>query len=196
MANAQRAGFRPSKVRNGGHIELARKRVISNNTTGIFCGDAVIGVNDGGVVVATSSTAAIASIARGASYVTGGQRVERKYLPAATTYSGTTVENENASYVYVVADALGVDYMCTADEALAVTNILNNFGIVLGTGNTATGMSQHELDASTANTTNSLPMRLIEFCFGGDIDPDSADATVMVRINAGYVEPALNTTGT
>lgn len=197
MANNQKGGFFPVGVRGGGSVEHARKRVLTNNTNAIFKGDAVVPVNDGGWVVATATNTAIGSVSMGCSYVDStGVRVPRHYLPAATTYSGSTVDPEAASYLYVVADAVNVEFEASADEALTLTNLLNNFELVLTVGSTVTGYSKHEIDTSTAATTSTLPIRVTDFIFDGQNDVDSADVRVRCRINAGFVEPALTTTGT
>src|ERR1700690_2485020 len=109
--NLARTGFWPMSNSNDECIQLRRVRVASNNSTAIFWGAAVIR-GSGVFTVATSGTAAIASVAQGASYLDSTQlvRKENMFLPASTTYSGTAFdyygETDN-SFIYVVSDVFG-----------------------------------------------------------------------------------------
>lgn len=61
--------------------------------------------------------------------------------------------------------AWGSDVLYSAQEdsvggALAVTAIGQNINVIVGAGNTITGLSGMELDSNTAATTNTLPLRI------------------------------------
>lgn len=193
MANVQCPGFIPLRSTvAGATIANKRHRVLTNNTTAIAKGDAVKIVATGDVVVSSSATAAIGSVAQGASYILDGIRVERPHLPAATLYTSTGVDPSNASYVYIVDDNYNTIYEASVDEAIALTDLGLNYQLVLGTL-TTNGYSGHELDATNrAVTATGLPVRVHSFISRPGNDPDTADAHVECRINLGLIEPALS----
>lgn len=194
MPNVQITGFIPSRMVGGGPTSQKRGRVLTNNTTAIFLYDALDVTSAGDYVVAAAANNAVASVAMGASYVnTSGIRVEAKFLPAATLYTSTGIDPDNASYVSVVEDELRTEFLCSIDEAVALTNLNNTAQMVLGTGSTTTGLSGHELDATSIGTTNTFPWRVVEFLLKGPTsDPDAADAHVFARINRSLTTPALS----
>lgn len=198
MANVQHPGFLPARrYGSAGAITYARRRNLSNNTNAISMRDAVIIDGNGDTLRAATGTIAIDTIAMGVSYVNANsERVGAKALPASTTYSGSTVDPLNASYVFVVEDPSTTLFRCSVDEAIAMTDLNLNYAIVLG--NTAVnGMSMQELDATGRATTNTIPMRVLEFIFSGDNDVDAADAHVLATVNIGMSTPALSAnTGT
>lgn len=197
MANVQLAGFHPES-RGGLTCETVRKRVLTNNTTAIFKGDCVAEAATGDIVVAASTSAAIYSVQwGGASYMASGDRVEKVFLPATTLYTSTGVDPVNASYVHVVANTQNQVFNGTVDEAIALTDLNLNYLIVLGTGSTTSGLSAHELDAtSRAVTAATGPWRVMDFVIGDPkSDVDAADAKVRCMINAGQREPAIEIGG-
>jgi hypothetical protein len=193
MANTQRTGFFPARRIGGGAISYARKRVLTNNTTAIFLYDALDATSSGDYVVASATDDAVGGVSGGVSYVnTSGQRISAKYLPAATLYTSSGVDPDNASYVFSVEDHINVEFLATIDEAIALTGLNINYKMVLGTGSTVTGLSGHELDATTPATTATFPWRVTEFEINGASDPDAADASVFCRINVSLDTPALS----
>lgn len=196
MANVQMAGFHPH-TRGGATPELVRKRVLTNNTTAIFKGDALDLQTGGDVIVTATTNAAIYSVQwGGASYMSGGDRLERKHLPAATLYTSSGVDPVNASYVYCVKHMQSQEFLATCDEALALTDLNLNYVMVLGAGSTTSGWSGHEIDATGKATTATFPWRIVDFLLGDPkSDPDAADAKVVCYANAGRREPALEIGG-
>jgi len=196
MANVALAGFQPY-TKEALTVALERKRVLTNNTTAIFKGDAVDAVNDGGVIVTASATTDLYSVQwGGASYVSGGSRLERNYLPAATLYTSTGVDPFNASFIYCVQNMVSQMFVASAGTAVTMTNLGNNTAMTLGTGSTTTGLSGHKLDTAAPATTATLPWRLIDFMRGDPTnDPDAADAKMVILVNAGDREPALEPGG-
>jgi hypothetical protein len=192
MANVQHPGFAPVKVIGGGQVEYVRKRVLTNNTTAINLNDAVVAASDGGWIVQATATTMTGSVSGGASYVdANSQRVSAKYLPAATLYTSTGINPDNASYITIVADDLNVQYRCSIDEAIALTDLMNNYALVLGAG--TNGISGHELDATShAAATATFGFRVMDFVFSGDNEIADADAHVYARINAGQLSPAAS----
>ncbi len=196
MANVALPGFIP--VAKGGlTVEMERKRVLTNNTTAIFKGDALDAVSTGDVIVTASTTTDLYSVQwGGASYIVSGDRIERKHLPAATLYTSTGVDPVNASYVYCVVDMVSTEFQASVDAAIALTDIGINYAMVLGTGSTVTGLSAHTLATSGRGTTATLPWRVIDFV-KGDVksDPDLTLCHMRCLANAGDREPALEPGG-
>jgi len=196
MPNVQVKGFQPLSKGNQ-TVELVRKRVLDNNTTAIFKGDACDLQTGGDVIVTATADGEVYSVQwGGASYMSGSERLERKYLPAATRYTGTGVDPADASYVYLVDDMVNTKFVASVDEAIALTDLGLNYNMVLGTGDTGTGLSGHELDATNRGTTATNPWRVVDFVIG---DPksavDDADAKVVCLLNSARREPALEIGG-
>lgn len=196
MANVAMAGFQPES-RGGMTPEMVRKRVLTNNTTAIFKGDALDATTAGDVIVTASATAAVYSVQwGGASYISGGDRLERRHLPAATLYTSTGVDPSNASYVYAVANMQSQVFTATVDAAIALTDLNLNYNMTLGTGSTTSGLSAHVLTATSRATTATIPWRVVDFVLGDPkSDPDAANCKVRCMANAGRREPALEIGG-
>jgi hypothetical protein len=197
MPNVQHPGFYPTRNLGGGTVTYRRARVLSNNTNAIALQDAVTVDTNGNVLgqaqTGTLSTA-VHAVAMGTFYVNAdGVRTGAKQLPAATTYTGSTVDPENASYVFLTEGAHNVVFRCSVDAAITIADLGTNMGIALAPP--VNGISSQELVGSTKATTATLPMRVTDFCFTAGVDPDAADARVFAMINAGVIEPALTTTG-
>lgn len=194
MANPVIPGFVPTRMKGGDAITYRRCLVLTNNTTAIFKGDAVKITSAGDYVVATATNTAISSVMFGGAVYTDAQSIRReaKYLPAATLYTSTVIDPDNASYIYVVDDELETEFVASGTTVLAQTNLFNTFAMVLGAGSTTTGLSGHSIDNSTSVTTNTFPWRLVDFVRGSaDTDPQLASAQCYYRINRSASEPAL-----
>lgn len=198
MANIAMNGFHP--VMKGAQTpELVKKRVLTNNTTAIFKGDCVIDQTGGDVIVTAATNTSIYSVQwGGASYIGAtGDRVERRYLPAATLYTSTGVDPQNASYVFCVDDMVNTKFRASIPGATVLARLGENHKIVLGAGSTSTGWSGHTLDAATPATTATFPWRVVDHVLG---DPKmDVDSTTQVHVicmaNAGNREPALEIGG-
>lgn len=194
MANIQYPGFLP--VSHGsGTVECVRKLVLSNNTDRIAKGDAIDATTAGDVIAHTTEDGEVYSVMLLGSYVASGERLERTFVPAATTYSGTAVNNERATYIHVVEDIVNTRFRASCDEALALTDLDLNYAMVLtvATGN----FSLHEVDATGRAVTATLPWRAEDFIIGDPkVDPTLADAHLLWRVNAGNGRnPALEIGG-
>lgn len=196
MANVALAGFQPES-RGGMTTELIRKRVLTNNTTAIFKGDALDGATTGDVIVTATTNAAIYSVQwGGASYMSSGDRVERVFLPATTLYTSSGIDPVNASYVYCVANLQSQVFQASVDAAIALTDLNLNYIMTLGTGSTTSGLSGHLLTATSRATTATFPWRVTDFVIGDPrSDPDAANCKVRCMANAGRREPALEIGG-
>lgn len=194
MANTPIPGFQPARVRSGSPITFRRCLVLTNNTTAIFKGDAVKVTAAGDYVVATSVNTAISSVMYGGAVYTDTSSIRREaqFLPAATLYTSTVIDPDNASYIYVVDDELDTEFRASGTTVIAQTNLFNTFAMLLGAGSTTTGLSGHSIDNSTSVTTNTFPWRLVDFVRGSaDTDPQLASAACYFRINRSASEPAL-----
>lgn len=196
MANVALQGFQPES-RGGLTAELVRKRVLTNNTTAIFKGDALDMATGGDVIVTATTNAAIFSVQwGGASYVSGADRLERKHLPAATLYTSTGVDPANASYVFCVANMNSQVFTASVDAAIALTDLNLNYIMTLGAGSTVSGLSGHLLTATSRATTATFPWRVMDFVLGDPkSDPDAANCKVRCMANAGRREPSLEIGG-
>lgn len=197
MANVQHPGFLPYS-KGGTTVELVRLMVASNPTDRITIGDAIDENGGAGDYIAhTTEDGEVYSVmVGGASFIDSSTnaRVERQALPAGTTYSGTTVNNAAASWIYCVEDMVNTRFRASVDEAILKTdlNLCYNMVLTISTGS----FSQHELDATNKNTTATQPWRLQDFVLGDPkVDPTLADCHVICRANAAERDPALERGG-
>ena len=138
--------------------------------TAILNGDTVQ-VNTSGYLVAKTATATGDSVGVlvGCQYVnSNGQTVQGQYYPAALSTStamafGYVVDDPNAIFKVVATVAAS-----TTPTAYDRTIVGSNVALVAGAGSTTTGDSAYGIDGSSANTTNTLPIRVI------DVVPDTA----------------------
>lgn len=194
MANVKHPGFAPIK-RHGATVSLVRKLVLTNNTDRIAKGDALEATSAGDVIAHTTESGAVYSVQwGGASFVTNNERVERLALPASTTYTGTTLNNPLASYVYAVDDTVTTRFRASINAAEVTTILHNNFIMVL---TVATGdYSKHELDDASKGTTATNGWRVLEPITGDPkVDPTLTNAHWVCTINAGERDSALEPGG-
>tara|TARA_B100000212_G_scaffold91392_1_gene67071 strand:- start:1073 stop:1660 length:588 start_codon:yes stop_codon:yes gene_type:complete len=148
------SGSYNGKVR---HIKIA-----SGYGTAIFYGDFVKLVAAGTVEKAAVTTAVVAGtvgIFVGCSYTdpSTNQLTFNQQFPASTAASDIMA--------YVVDDPKLV-FKMQADEAIAQTGLGNNVSAVSTAGSTSIGRSKNALDGGSVATTNSLPLRVLEFVEG------------------------------
>ena len=152
------SGSFTGKVR---HIKIA-----SGYGTDIFYGDFAKLVAAGTVEKAAVTTAAVAGtvgIFVGCSYTdpNTGQLTFSQYWPASTVASD--------AMAYIVDDPKLL-FQMQGDGSIAQTGLGNNVQAISTAGSTAIGRSKNALDASSIATTNTFPLRIIDFVDG----PDSA----------------------
>jgi hypothetical protein len=148
------SGSYSGKVR---HIKIA-----SAYDTAIFYGDFVKLVSAGTLEKAAVTTAVVAGtvgIFVGCSYTdpSSSQLTFNQTFPADTAASDIMA--------YVVDDPKLV-FKMQADEAVAQTGLGNNISAVNTAGSTTIGRSKNALDGGSIATTNSLPLRVLEFVDG------------------------------
>ena len=113
-----------------------------------------------------------------------GQTTFNQYYPASTAADDIMA--------YVASDPFLVMQM-QSDEALTQDDLGKNVAVVQTGGSTAIGTSKNAIDGSTANTTNTLPLKIIDFVEGPDSAIGDSFTDVLVMFNAGH--QLLNTTG-
>ena len=148
------SGSFTGKVR---HIKIA-----SGYGTDIFYGDFVKLVSTGTVekaAVTTSVVAGTVGIFVGCNYTdpTTKQPTYNQYYPASTAAS------DIVAYVVDDPDLL---FQMQADEAIAQTGLGNNVSAVNTAGSTSIGRSRNALDGGSIATTNTLPLRVVDFVDG------------------------------
>jgi len=148
------SGSYSGKVR---HIKIA-----SAYGTAIFYGDFVKVVSSGTIERAAVTTAVVAGtigIFVGCSYTdpNSNQLTFNQQFPASTAASDIMA--------YVVDDPKLV-FRMQGDEAIAQTGLGNNVSAVNTAGSTSIGRSKNALDGGSIATTNTLPLRVLEFVDG------------------------------
>ena len=148
------SGSFTGKVR---HIKIA-----SAYGTAIFYGDFVKLVAAGTVEKAAVTTAVVAGtvgIFVGCTYTdpNSSQMTFNQQWPADTVASD--------AYAYVVDDPKLL-FRMQGDEAIAQPGLGNNVSAVSTAGSTSIGRSKNALDGGSIATTNSLPLRIVDFVDG------------------------------
>jgi len=176
----ERFGLRPSRQLNGSPFINAqnRYRISANNTTAIFQGDLVIPTTSGTITrYVAGTTTAVVGVFNGCFYTdpTTQKPTWKNYYPASTNASDITA---------FVIDGPDTVFEINASGVIAITGLFSNYDVVNTTGSTQTGISLVQLDGSTANTTNTLPLMAIDI----SQDPSNSDvaatnADIVVRIN-------------
>lgn len=150
--------------------------------TAIFYGDVVKLANTGLLVQDTlTDTATPVGVFLGVSYTspTAGGIIQRQYLPASVTATDIVAyvcDDPNA--VFKVAVVSGT----TTIAGVGRTVVGSNMALVQNVGSTFTGNSKNAVLSTSTNTTNTLPLRVI------DVVPGTATGTdtfveLIVKIN-------------
>jgi hypothetical protein len=150
--------------------------------TAILNGDTVA-INTSGYLVAKTATATGDSVGVlvGCQYVnSSGQTVQGQYYPASQSTStamafGYVVDDPNAVFKVVATNGQN-----TTPVAYDRTIVGSNVAISVNTGSTTTGDSFYGIDGTSANTTNTLPIRVV------DVVPDTATGPAGVAATTYY----------
>ena len=156
------------------HIKIA-----SGYAANIFYGDFVKLVNTGTVEKDTgTATATPVGIFMGCFYTdpNTSQPTFNQMWPTGT------VASDAMAYVLDDPDAV---FRMQGDGSLAQTTLGNNIAIIQTSGSTTIGRSKNAVDASTAATTNTLPLRILEFMDGPDSTVGDAYTDVLLTYNFG-----------
>jgi hypothetical protein len=165
-------GFKPVNRLDGLPYAGAIRQipVAAAYATAILNGDTVK-IDTNGYIVAgsTTDTGTNVGVLVGCQYVnSSGQTVQGQYYPAAV--STTTA----LAFAYVVDDpnavfrVVATSGQTTVPTAFSRAIVGANVPISVATGSTTTGDSFYGIDGTAANTTNTLPVRVI------DVVPDTA----------------------
>ena len=150
--------------------------------TAILNGDTVQ-INTSGYIVAASTTDSgkIAGVLVGCSYINSlSQPTFSQFYPAATSTS------TNMAFAFVVDDPSAAFRVAattagsTTPAAYTRALVGSNVALVANVGSTTTGDSYYGIDGSSAATTNTLPVRVI------DVVPDTATGSPAVAATTYY----------
>jgi hypothetical protein len=150
--------------------------------TAILNGDTVK-VDTNGYIVAASTTDSgnIVGVLVGCGYINSmSQPVYGQYYPASTSTS------TQMAFAFVVDDPSAVFRVCatvassTTPTAYSRAIVGSNVALVANVGSTTTGDSYYGIDGSSANTTNTLPVRVV------DVVPDTATGNASVAATTYY----------
>ena len=156
------------------HIKIA-----SGYAANVFYGDFLKLVNTGTVEKDTgTATATPVGIFMGCFYTdpSTSQPTFNQMWPTGT------VASDAMAYVLDDPDAV---FRMQADGSLAQTTLGNNIAIVQNSGSTDIGRSKNAVNAGTAATTNTLPLRILEFMDGPDSSVGDAYTNVLLTYNWG-----------
>lgn len=197
MANVSRVnGFRPIKDSYGRPYNGSTTMyyVTAGNATAIGVGDLVVleGTTDVNGVRCVKQAAAngvcvgpVVSVK--VSGGTGAPSLDNPQYVAAST----------GKYVYV-ADDPNIHMVAQEDSvgaATALTDIGLNVNFIVAAASTVTGLSGMQVDSSTKDTTNTLPLRLVGFLQSEDNTPASTNAKVIVAFNTHQYRSNTGSTG-
>jgi len=93
---------------------------------------------------------------------------------------------------YVLTDP-NVLFQMQGDGAITQAMLGSNFAIVVTAGSTTIGHSKNAVDQSTSATTNTLPLRIVDYVDGPDSAVGDAYTDVIMKFNVGH--QYVNTTG-
>ena len=150
--------------------------------TAILNGDTVK-VNTSGYIVAADTTDSgnIVGVLVGCSYINSlSQPTYSQAYPAAVSTSTAM------AMAFVVDDPSAVFRVCatvaasTTPTAYSRAIVGSNVALVANVGSTTTGDSYYGIDGSSANTTNTLPVRVV------DVVPDTATGNASVAATTYY----------
>lgn len=185
-------GARPvgSLVSAAYNAKITHYKIANAFGTDIFYGDFVKWAdnNPNTTIQKDTGTTAMTPIGvfLGCSYTdpSTGQTTFNQYYPASTAADDIMA--------YVASDPFLVMQM-QSDEALTQDDLGKNVAVIQAAGSTAIGTSKNAIDGSTANTTNTLPLKIIDFVDGPDSAIGDAKTDVLVMFNVGH--QLLNATG-
>jgi hypothetical protein len=172
MANTNAPfGFRETATVNGPvNFRVSNTwKIASTNTGAIYCGDAVVPVTGsatGYIKQATASTVQLIGIFTGCKYFSTSQKktVWSLYWPGSDATGDVTA---------FVVDDPNATFLCQAGGTnVGFALVGQNIQLNVGTGSTTTGYSGMYVES--ANTTNTLPFKIISI----PADPTDPDSTL------------------
>lgn len=152
--------------------------ILDGYTTSIYFGDVVKLASDGTIQKDTGTTTlAPFGVFLGCRYIQNstGYVLDAQYWPASTT-TGYTV------YAKVSTNPFGV-FQIQANGPVALTDLGANAAIIQTAGTTQFGRSKNALSASSINTTDTLPLKIVGFIATPNNTPGDAFTDVLVTFN-------------
>ena len=191
-SSAAPMGARPvgSLVSCAYNAKISHYKIKNAYGTAIFYGDFVKWGDDNPNTTIQKDTGTTActpiGVFLGCSYTdpSTGQFTTNNQFPASTAASDIVA--------YVASDPFLVMQM-QSDESLSQDDLGKNVAVVQTAGSTSIGVSKNAVDGSTAATTNTLPLKLVDFVDGPDSAIGDSFTDVLVMFNVGH--QLLNTTG-
>ena len=157
--------------------------ILSSTSTRIGYGDIVKLVDDGGTTtvhkdIGTTSATPI-GIFLGCRYID----VSTSQLTFSQQWSGAA----HTSGMAYVADDPNITFAMQADGAVVDDDLGANAALANPLSDTTFGISRAAIDISTTNTTNTLPIRIVDFLGGHDGDERGTSFPIMVcKFNVGH----------
>ena len=191
-------GFKPLQRLDGLPYagQIRQIPVAAGYATAILNGDTV--AISGGYLVAktTTNSGDTVGVLVGCQYVnSSSQTVQGQYYPAAAS-TATAL-----AYAYVVDDPNAVFQVCattagstTPAAYTRAAMVGKNVAMVAGAGSTTTGDSAYGIDGSSANTTNTLPIRVIDVISASATGPQSSNTTTYYEFVVRWNLPQYNDT--
>ena len=191
-SSATPMGARPvsSLVSCAYNAKITHYKIKNAYGTSIFYGDFVKWADDNPNTTIQKDTGTTSltpiGVFLGCAYTdpTTGQFTTNQYFPASIAADDIVA--------YVASDPFVVMQM-QSDETLGQDDLGKNVAVVQTAGSTSIGTSRNAIDGSTADTTNTLPLKIIDFVDGPDSAVGDSYTDVLVMFNVGH--QLLNTTG-
>ena len=163
-------GFQPINS-IGGTPYAGSTRLVPVASGAVYTGDLVEMLSSGTCAVISSGSAAAQclGVCVGVQYTnSSGQPVQGQYYPASQSTStalafGYVVDDPNAVFKVVATNG-----QTTTPTAFTRAIVGSNVAMSVATGNTTTGDSYYGIDGTSAGTTATLPIRVV------DVVPDTA----------------------
>lgn len=182
-ATAAPFGLRPIGRLGGGTVETRAYPILSSESTRICYGD-VVKLTDAGSTTTIqkdtgTTTATPIGIFVGCQFID----LNSKQLTFSQQWSGAA---NTGGMAFVVDDPAAL-FAIQADSTVNDDDLAANAALVQGTSNADLSISRVSLDISTAATTNTLPLRIVDWLGGFNGDEYGTAYPVMVcRFNAGH----------
>ena len=107
------------------------------------------------------------------------------------TFSNYYPGSVNASDIVAnVIDDPNTLFLVDSDDAFTRAGLFIGYKTTNVTGNTVTGISKVQLDTSTADSTNAIPLQAVDICQDvNNEDTTAANANIVVRIQNHFLNP-------
>ena len=183
-ATAAPFGLRPVGNLSGTYNGAFRQYpILSSYSTRICFGDVVKLVDGGSTTTIEKDTGTTAATPIGIFLGCRFIDISTKQLTFSQQWSGAA---HTEGMVYV-ADDPNILFEIQADGSVNDDDIAANCALVQGASSSALGISRVSLDISTAATTASLPIRIVDWKGGYDGDEKGTDFPIMLcKFNTGH----------